>query len=264
MQLADKIRIIRKARGYSQEQLGDKLSRVSENGISRQAISDWENGKTEPKLDNIRDLAQILNVSFDALLDEDIDLEEPNVLSKILGKKEEESVIPHKRSFRFHYEYVSKTKLFNLPLVHINIGLGVKRAKGIIAIGNIATGFISLGLLSIGLVSFGILALGLLVAIGTFSVGILSFGSIAFGILSFGAVSIGYFTFGGVSIGKYAVGGFAYGASISYGGKALGGCPIDTMNGDVTFTKEEIKNLIELNASYVPDFIKQFFIGLGV
>jgi transcriptional regulator with XRE-family HTH domain len=44
MQLADKIKIIRKARGYSHEQLGDSLSRVSENGISRQAVSDWENG----------------------------------------------------------------------------------------------------------------------------------------------------------------------------------------------------------------------------
>lgn len=264
MKLSDKIRIIRKARGYSQEQLGDKLSRVSENGISRQAISDWENGKTEPKLDNIRDLAQILNVSFDALLDEDIDLEEPDVLSKVLGKKEENGVTtPGRRFFKFHYEYVSKTKLFNLPLVHINIGFGLMRAKGIIAIGNIATGIVSIGLISIGLISLGVLALGLLFALGAFSAGLLSFGSIAFGFLSFGAVSIGYFTFGALSVGKYAVGAFAYGSSISYGGKALGGCPIDTNNGDVTFTKEEIKNLIELNASYVPDFIKEFFIGLG-
>ena len=44
MKLSDKIRIIRKARGLSQEALGDSLSRVSENGISRQSVSDWENG----------------------------------------------------------------------------------------------------------------------------------------------------------------------------------------------------------------------------
>ena len=84
MELSDKIRIIRKARGFSQEGLGDSLSRVSKDGISRQSISDWENGKSEPKLDNIRDLASVLNVSFDALLDETIDLDDQAVLASVL------------------------------------------------------------------------------------------------------------------------------------------------------------------------------------
>lgn len=53
MQLSDKIRIIRKARGYSQEGLGMNLSMVNKNGISRQTVSDWENGNCEPKLNNI-------------------------------------------------------------------------------------------------------------------------------------------------------------------------------------------------------------------
>lgn len=84
MELFDKIRIIRKSRGFSQEALGDSLSRVSKDGISRQSVSDWENGKSEPKLDNIRDLAQVLNVSFDALLDESIDLNDQHVLASVL------------------------------------------------------------------------------------------------------------------------------------------------------------------------------------
>ena len=87
MQLADKIRIIRKARGLSQEGLGYSLSRVSKNGVSRQAVSDWENGKSEPCLENIRDLAEVLGVSFDALLDESIDLDQPEVLNAILSKQ---------------------------------------------------------------------------------------------------------------------------------------------------------------------------------
>ena len=74
MKLSDKIRILRKARGLSQEQLGYSLSRVNKDGISRQTVSDWENGKFEPKLENIRDLAEVLNVSFDTLLDESVDL----------------------------------------------------------------------------------------------------------------------------------------------------------------------------------------------
>lgn len=265
MQLADKIRIIRKARGYSQEQLGDRLSRVSENGISRQAVSDWENGKTEPKLDNIRDLAEVLNVSYDALLDESIDLEDPKVLSKILGEKETEPniVATPIRLHLLHYEYISKTKLFNMPLVHINIGFGVRRAKGVIAIGNIATGLLSIGLVSVGLISIGVLSLGLLFAFGALSLGFLSIGAIAIGFLSIASISFGYFSIGAIGVGKYSIGALAYGSSISYGSKAFGGCPIETNNGEISYTKEQIKNIIESNAKNVPYFIKQIFIGLG-
>ena len=87
MKLFDKIRILRKARGLSQEQLGYSLSRVNKDGISRQTVSDWENGKFEPKLENIRDLAEVFNVSFDALLDESVDLENEEVLEAVLNKR---------------------------------------------------------------------------------------------------------------------------------------------------------------------------------
>lgn len=85
MNLSDKIRIIRKARGLSQEILGENLSRVSKNGISRQAVSDWENGRYEPMLENIRDLANVLNVSFDALLDDSMDLNDKDTLNAVLN-----------------------------------------------------------------------------------------------------------------------------------------------------------------------------------
>ena len=87
MKLFDKIRILRKARGLSQEQLGYSLSRVNKDGISRQTVSDWENGKFEPKLENIRDLAEVFDVSFDTLLDESVDLDDPAVLKAVLNKR---------------------------------------------------------------------------------------------------------------------------------------------------------------------------------
>ncbi len=87
MKLFDKIRILRKARGLSQEQLGYSLSRVNKDGISRQTVSDWENGKFEPKLENIRDLAEVFDVSFDTLLDESVDLEDSAVLKAVLNKR---------------------------------------------------------------------------------------------------------------------------------------------------------------------------------
>lgn len=101
MKLSDKIRIIRKARGLSQEGLGEKLSRSSQYGISRQSVSDWENGKTEPKLENIRDLAEVLRVSFDALLDESIDLNSPETLTAVLQNSQTESRNEVDSSFRY-------------------------------------------------------------------------------------------------------------------------------------------------------------------
>lgn len=83
MKLSEKIRILRKARGMSQEEFGYSLSEATE-GVTRQTVSDWENGKFEPKLDNIRDIARVLNVSFDALLDESIDLNDAETLKSIL------------------------------------------------------------------------------------------------------------------------------------------------------------------------------------
>lgn len=102
MQLSEKIRIIRKARGITaQEELGDRLSLVSKDGISRQSVSDWENGKTEPKLDNVRDLARVLDVSFDALLDDTIDLNDKEVLQSVLNHSTPTSTQPIRNKVKY-------------------------------------------------------------------------------------------------------------------------------------------------------------------
>lgn len=120
MKLSDKIRIIRKARGLTQEQLGYRLSRVNENGISRQTVSDWENGNFEPKLENIRDLADALNVSFDALLDETIDLENEQILHNVLNKTTDRRIndnqIKSSINYLFAYYYFSKSDIIWIVL----------------------------------------------------------------------------------------------------------------------------------------------------
>lgn len=45
--ISDNIRNYRKANNLSQDELAEKL------GVSRQSISLWENGQTQPTLDNI-------------------------------------------------------------------------------------------------------------------------------------------------------------------------------------------------------------------
>lgn len=60
--LSDNIRCYRKENNLSQDELAEKL------GVSRQSISLWETGQTQPTIDNIIALAKIFNISTDALL----------------------------------------------------------------------------------------------------------------------------------------------------------------------------------------------------
>lgn len=104
MKLSEKIKIIRKARGYSQEELGDKV------GVSRQTVSDWEKGKYDPTLESIRFLAQELEVSFDTLLDEDIDLNDKRQLNIALKNLSEETKEKVNNSFRYRIQEYTVTK----------------------------------------------------------------------------------------------------------------------------------------------------------
>lgn len=65
MKLSDKITELRKAMGWSQEQLAEHLD------ISRQSVSKWESGASVPELDKIVKLSEIFNVTTDYLLKED-------------------------------------------------------------------------------------------------------------------------------------------------------------------------------------------------
>ncbi len=112
--------------------------------------------------------------------------------------------------------------LFGLPLVHINIGHGMRRAKGVIAFGTVATGVISFGAVSVGVLSFGALSVGLL-ALGGLALGLGAVGGIAAGLLAAaGGLSFGGLAFGGLAVGKWALGGFASASDIAMGGSAQG------------------------------------------
>jgi len=205
MKFYNKLQKLRKEKGLSQEELAEML------GVSRQSVSKWESGSTYPETEKLVILSEIYGVTLDSLL-KDGDIEDDT---------KNRNSTPYWVTRGRVYEYKSDTILFGLPLVHVNIGFGIKRAKGIIAIGNIATGFLSIGLLSTGLLSFGILglglisfsvlALGLLLAVGTISFGIFSIGAIAFGIFTLGAISIGMHSIGALAIAsRVAVGDHAY------------------------------------------------------
>jgi len=62
MDISARIQNYRKERGLSQEQLADAVS------VSRQAVSKWESGQSQPDIDRLISLSRVFDVSLDALL----------------------------------------------------------------------------------------------------------------------------------------------------------------------------------------------------
>lgn len=59
--MANQIKILRKAKGVTQEEMGTAL------GLSYQAISKWENGTTLPDVQMIPKIAEYFGISIDEL-----------------------------------------------------------------------------------------------------------------------------------------------------------------------------------------------------
>ncbi len=66
MKLGDNISKLRKKKGLSQEELGERI------GVTRQTISNWELGETGPNPDQLKLLSKELSISIDELLENDI------------------------------------------------------------------------------------------------------------------------------------------------------------------------------------------------
>lgn len=80
MKLSEKIIKLRKEKGWSQEDLAERLC------VSRQAVSRWEQGSTLPDIPNLLLLEEVFSVSADYLIHDDID--------EVLAASEKDSV-PH-------------------------------------------------------------------------------------------------------------------------------------------------------------------------
>ena len=117
-----------------------------------------------------------------------------------------------------YYERVSRKKIGNLPLWHINIGYG-RVAEGVFAVGLAARGIFAVGLASVGVVSIGILPVGL-IALGCLALGLLAVGGISVGVLALGAIAVGIFSIGALAIGQFAVGAAAFGKYAALGDSA--------------------------------------------
>ena len=141
MEFRERLYQLRKGRGISQEELANAV------GVSRQAVQKWEAGASTPDLNNLSALADFFGVTLDYLV-RGVEPEAPQAAPA-------ERTVIHNYFTPYHYEYRSKCTLLGLPLVHIHLGSGPRRARGIIAIGNVATGLVAIGGFSAGLLSIG-------------------------------------------------------------------------------------------------------------
>lgn len=66
--LSEKLIVLRKKRGMSQQELADQIS------VTRQTISNWECGQGAPALDKAVELAAIFDISLDDLVGEHVDI----------------------------------------------------------------------------------------------------------------------------------------------------------------------------------------------
>lgn len=241
MTLGEKIFRLRSERGLSQEALGEKL------GVSRQSVSKWETDQSLPELEKIVAISELFEISTDYLLKENIERPEISVVKT-------ENI----KSRKPHYEYKSKKTVKGLPLVHVNFGLGMYRAKGIFAIGNIATGVFALGFISAGIIDVGLLALGLL-AFGTIALGLVSMGTLAVGCVAFGAFTFGIFCVGALNFGQFCFGALSFGKQIAIGDEAHGKIALglsraagelyQEVNKEGNFDYQTIERLIDENVS---------------
>lgn len=293
------LKTLRQGRGLSQEQLAEAL------GTSRQTISKWESGAALPDAINLLSLSDFFGVPTDTLLrgvspdspDSPDSSDSPDSFDSSDSPDSFESSEepytssdtsfhapptgdapprPQKRPFRLpgrgrlEFEYISQKKLFGLPLVHVHVGAGLYRAKGVFALGMISSGLISMGLLSMGLLSFGLLSMGLL-SFGGFVLGAAAFGGVAAGILAAAGIAIGLFAIGGISLGVIAVGGIAIASHIAVGGLAVAPLSLDlvkgiayvlTETGTITLTAAEVEGYLLTNMPALPDWLVKLIVEL--
>lgn len=92
---SDNLKTIRKAKGYTQEELAIKLN------VVRQTVSKWEKGLSAPDADVLSKIADVLDTKVSVLLGGAIPEEDaPNAVAEQLAKISEQMAIRNRRSKR--------------------------------------------------------------------------------------------------------------------------------------------------------------------
>lgn len=94
--LSDNLKTVRKNRGYSQEELAEKIH------VSRQTVSKWESGRSVPDAEIIKSVAEVLGVSISELIEGDAQrvLENEVIIDRLSGINEQLIILNRKAKRR--------------------------------------------------------------------------------------------------------------------------------------------------------------------
>lgn len=260
MSFSEKLMQLRRQKGWSQEELGEKLD------VTRQTVSKWELGSTTPEMEKLIAISELFGISIDELVkDSEVGSAPAEEIAGISDTKP--------RMVRLG-EWQSKRTWRGMPIVHINAR---GSAKGVIAIGLAAKGIVAIGLASVGVLSIGVVAAGVIAiaglaaigigASGGLAAGVFACGGCAAGLFALGGVAAGWDVFGGVALGKYAFGGAAVG-DIAVGGSASGIIAIGKQpSGEIAINlpvvAEDIRAIITERLPDTPKFIVDSFSAMA-
>lgn len=87
MNFSDKLTMLRRSRGYSQETLAGKLN------VTRQAVSKWETGQSEPEFASLLAISRLFQVTADYLIREDGECIPAGQLSGALAPAQEAELL---------------------------------------------------------------------------------------------------------------------------------------------------------------------------
>lgn len=139
--VSDNIKYLRKKAGMTQEQMADQI------GIKRSLLGAYEEGRADPRLNNLLNISQLFSVSVDVLISKDVSViptsewngqqEKSNtsgsrVLAITVDSQERENIelVPLKASAGYLNGYADPEYLEDLPKFHLPMlaGQGTYRA----------------------------------------------------------------------------------------------------------------------------------------
>lgn len=111
IEIANRLVKMRKAHGYSQEELAEKL------GISRQAVSKWERAESSPDTDNLIMLSRLYGVSLDELLSTEDEIPTPDA-----NEEEEEKTEGGTQKDSVHVSFIDGINVTDEDGSRVHIG----------------------------------------------------------------------------------------------------------------------------------------------
>ena len=120
MELYEKIPLLRKMKGLTQSQLAESVD------VSRQSVQKWESGLSSPDISKLPEIAALLGVSTDLLLDTSIMQED--LLLEVLSRNQKSSAVPLFVEAPVPPQNVQKSRrsmLDWLILVPVLVGVGI-------------------------------------------------------------------------------------------------------------------------------------------